>query len=314
MERRPILPWADRVGTVMALIHVNREQLTLDDQISVCYSVNNSRKPLIMSTKTPNTALKLVDDLIAAGMVFFTFDDAMRRLGRSPSATANLLRRMVDAGLIDRVRRGCYVVRDLGVLGTRAAAEDVALAVAAAFKGEPHRIGYRTALDEHDLISHPARTIQVAATKRMRARELSGQPLRTITEPEAAILIGSMAQGPSWMSNLERALLDGAARPELAGGAAALAEAIASAGKRANPEQLKRYAEQLGWAAALRRIGSITDALNIEGLAGKLHPLEKPQADLDLEPGSNITSVWRDARWRVRWTQSRDELANVVRQ
>ena len=116
------------------------------------------------------------------------------------------------------------------------------------------------------------------------------------------------------MSNLERALLDGAARPELAGGAAALAEAIASAGKRANPERLKRYAEQLGWAAALRRIGSLTDSLNIAGLAGKLHPLEKPQADLDLEPGSNVTSVWRDSRWRVRWTQSRDELANVARQ
>ena len=82
-----------------------------------------------MSNKTPNTALKLADDLVAAGMVFFTFDEAMRHLGRSPSATANLLRRMIDAGLIDRVRRGRYVVRDLGVLGTRAAVEDVALAV-----------------------------------------------------------------------------------------------------------------------------------------------------------------------------------------
>ncbi len=211
-----------------------------------------------MSNKTPNTALKLVDDLVAAGIVFFTFDEAMRHLGRSPSATANLLRRMSDAGLIDRVRRGRYVVRDLGVLGTRAAVEDVALAVAAAFKGEPHRIGYRTALDEHDLITHPARTIQVAATRRMRVRELSGQPLRTITEPEAAISIGSMAQGPSWMSNLERALLDGAARPELAGGAATLAEAIASAGKRSNPERFNVGVARFSMAGSLDSVSRRT--------------------------------------------------------
>ncbi len=229
-------------------------------------------------------------------------------------ATNEFLTEYEAAGLIDRVRRGCYVVRNFGVLGTRAAAEDVALAVAAAFKGQTYRIGYLTALDEHDLISHPVRTIQVAATKRVRVRELSGRPLRTIAEPEASISIGSIPQGPSMISDLERVLLDAAARPELVGGAATLAEAIYTAAKRSDPGRLKRYAEQLGWAAALRRIGSVADTLDIEGLAGKLRPLEMPHADLDLEPRSNVTSVWRDSRWRVRWTQSKDELANVTRQ
>ena len=222
------------------------------------------------------------------------------------------MRRMVDAGLIDRVRRGCYVLRSLGVLGTRAAAEDVALAVAIAFQGQPHRIGYRTALDEHDLISHVARTIQVAAIKRMRVRDLSGRPLRTIAEPEASISLGSIVHGPSWVSNLERALLDAAARPELVGGAAVLAEAASTGGIHASPQRLMQYAEQLGWAAGLRRIGSVADALGIKGLAGKLRPLEKPQFDLDLEPTPRATTVWRDSRWRIRWTQSRDELANVA--
>jgi len=298
----------------MALVHVNSEKQSLDNPSMVCYIAINSRKPLIMANNTPNAALRLVDDLIAAGKVYFTFDEAVRHLDRSPSATANLLRRMVSAGLIDRVRRGCYVVRNFGVLGTRAAAEHVGLAVAAAFQGHPHRIAYRTALDEHDLISHPVRTIQVAATRRMRVRELSGRPLRTIAEREAMISTGSIAHGPSWISNLERAILDAAARPELVGGAAALVEAISTAGRHADPARLWQYAEQLGWAAALRRIGSVADALEIQGLAGKLDPLEKPQADLHLEPAQDVTSVWRDSRWRVRWGQSLDELANVARQ
>ena len=54
---------------------------------------------------------------------------------RSKTATANLLKRMQTASLIDRVRRGHYAVRQLGVLGTPAAAEDVALSVGAALKG-----------------------------------------------------------------------------------------------------------------------------------------------------------------------------------
>ena len=267
-----------------------------------------------MDRITHITALSLVDDLVADGKTQFTFDEARRRVGRSPSATANLLRRMVDAGLAERVRRGHYVVRQLGMLGTSAAAEDLTIAVAAAFSGRPHRMAYRTALDEHDLIAHPVRTIYIAATRRMRVKALSGRPLRTVSEPEKSILIGSIARGPSWVSNLERALLESAARPGLVGGAAVLAEAIASAGKNADARRITSYAEQLGWAAALRRIGSISDALEIEGLAGRFVPLRTPVADLDLEPGGDTARVWRDHRWRVRWAQSRNELANVARQ
>ncbi|MFH1438268.1 MAG: type IV toxin-antitoxin system AbiEi family antitoxin domain-containing protein [Pseudomonadota bacterium] len=267
-----------------------------------------------MDTRTHNTSLVLVDDLVADGFTYFTFDDARRRFGRTPSATANLLHRMVGHGLVDRVRRGHYVIRRLGVLGTRAASEDLAIVVASAFSGHPHRIAYRSALDEHDLIAHPVRTITVASTRRMRVKSLSGRPLRMVAEPEEAIRVGAVAHGASWASGIERALLDAAARPDLTGGVAVLAGAIAAAGRKVNPESLNLYAEQLGWAAALRRIGSVSDALGVEGLAGKLAPLKPPVADLDLEPGSGMSTVWRDFRWRVRWVQSPDELANAVRQ
>jgi predicted transcriptional regulator of viral defense system len=132
-----------------------------------------------MDSTTHNTALQLVDDLVAEGKTHFTFSEVVPRTGRSPSATANLLRRMAAAGLVDRVRRGHYVVRQIGVLGTRAAAEDIAIAVAAAFSGYVHRIAYRSALDEHELLTHPVRTIYVGTPKRMRVQSLSGRPLHT---------------------------------------------------------------------------------------------------------------------------------------
>lgn len=252
-------------------------------------------------------ALELIDSLVADGKQQFSFDDAVRRSGRSSSATANLLSRMVARGLLDRVLRGHYVVRQLGELGTDAAAEDVALAVGAAFTERPHRIGYRTALDEHDLVSNPTRTIQVAATRRMRVSKLSNRPLRIILEPESAIDVGAVPLRGSNVSDLERALLDAAARPELVGGPAVLAEAITAAAGKAQPEQLIAYAGRLGWTAALRRIGSLADGLEVEGLERAIEPLREIKGDIALEPGTR-EGVWRDAKWRVRWPMTPDEL------
>ena len=100
----------------------------------------------------------------------------------------------------------------------------------------------------------------------------------------------------------------------LVGAAAVLAETIATASNRIDVAALFDYAQNLGWAAALRRIGSVADTLEIEGLAGQLHPLKPITADLDLEPGGNMPHCWRDTRWRVRWQQTPDEIASVVKQ
>lgn len=267
-----------------------------------------------MNNDSQHTGLALADDLVAEGKVHFTFEDALRRLGRSRAATGNLLRRMHAAGLIDRVRHGHYVVRQLGVLGTPSAAEEVALPVGAAFAGIPHRMAYRTALDEHDLITHPSRSIYVATPQRVRTKTLSGRSLRVVRESESMINIGAIPSGASHVSNLERALLDAARRPALVGGVAVLAEAIGTAGADVDTAELTRYAESLGWDSAIRRIGSIADALDVEGLAGQLRPLKPLTADLDLEPGAVKSHTWRDARWYIRWPQPVDEIRAITQQ
>ena len=104
-----------------------------------------------MHFDSPQQGLALANELVAEGRPTFTLEEVEKRLGKSKTATANLLKRMQTAGLIDRVRRGYYVVRQLGVLGTPAASEDVALSVGTALKGLPHRIAYRSDLCEHDL-------------------------------------------------------------------------------------------------------------------------------------------------------------------
>ena len=259
-----------------------------------------------------DASLKLIDDFVAEGRQHFTFQQAQQKLGLSRSAASNLLRRMRETGLIDRVRYGRYAVRKFGVLGTPSAAEDIALAVGAAFSGVPHRMAYRTALDEHDLITHPARTIQVATASQIRATSLSSMPLRLVREPEASVSIGAFAYGESWLSDIERALLDAAARPKLVGGLTTLAEAIVAAASEVGVKKMIGYAKALGWEQAIRRIGSIADALEIGNLAGQLKPIGPITADLDLEPGTGGARTWRDSAWHMRWPMEVSELANVV--
>ena len=49
--------------------------------------------------------------------------------------------------------------------------------------------------------------------------------------------------GSSWVSGVERALLDAAMRPKLVGGAAVLAEAIVTASNRIDVTALIHYAQ-----------------------------------------------------------------------
>ena len=80
-----------------------------------------------------------------------------------------------------------------------------------------------------------------------------------------------------------------------------LAEAVATAAPNLKSDILIDYANRLGYAAALRRLGSLADTLTLHPLAGALEPLKRITADLDPEPGSNESVALRDKRWRVRW-------------
>jgi len=263
----------------------------------------------------PNRTLQLLDDKLTAGQARLTTREVRERLGLSPQAASNLLSRWRDAGLVDRVAPGHYAIRQLGLLGTRAASEDVALAVGALFAGEPHRIAYRSALDYHGLLTHPARTIQVASPREVTVKQLSGRPLRTITERRETVLVGAVQAGHgAHVSGLERSLLDGAARMDLIGGADVLAEALSAA--QPDPAVLQRLAQEIGAATALRRIGSLADQLPVPALANQLQPLAPPTSDIQLEPRHPATGKrpFRDRKWRVVWAQPPATIADGLEQ
>lgn len=257
--------------------------------------------------------LNFLDGLLEQGVNHFTFAEASDKTGRSPKATTDFLNRMLDLGLIEKVRRGHYVIRQLGYLGTSSSSEDISLAVGAAFGEIIHRIGYRSALEEHELLTHPARTIQVAVSKRFHWKEISKRPLKLITEPEEKILVGAEKRGSTYISDLERTLLDATSRPDLIGGALVIGEALTSLKKdQVQPKLLLEYALELNWATAIRRLGSIADLLQVE-FAKELIPIHKIKSNIDLEPRST-SRIWRDSKWWVKWPMSKEEFLSSIEQ
>lgn len=262
----------------------------------------------------PRLSLKPLDDRLAVGKTTLTSRELREELGLSPSATSNLLGRWQRAGLVDRVARGRYAIRQIGLLGTRASSEDVALAVAALVEGRAHRIAYHSALDFHGLLTRPVRTVQIASPHRFASAVVSGRPLEVVLERADTVGIGAEPAGYGAVaSNLERALLDAAARPDLVGGYFPLAEALAAASPDAT--RLRDLAEQLNASPAVRRIGSLVDCLGLAGLAGKLEPLAPPSWDLDLDPGlREMGSAYRDSKWHIRWPADPRTVAQEVAQ
>jgi len=258
--------------------------------------------------------LEVLDDLVAAGKETFESRDVQVLAGLSPQSATNMLSRLVTHGLVDRVARGRYAIRPIGALGTRAASEDVALAVAAAFGRRPHRIAYRSALDHHGLIDHPSREIIVALDRSTSTKHVSGRRLRTVLESPHRIGIGTVPAGHgAQVSSLERALLESAARPELAGGTSAFASALAAAHPDIN--EVLRLSRVLGSRAAIQRIGSLARALGLEELDARMEPLAVRLNWTLLDPESNEgegEGVWRDDTWRVVWPYSVEELEASV--
>lgn len=259
-------------------------------------------------------SLKPLDDRLAVGKTTLTNRELREELGLSPSAASNMLARWRRAGLVDRVARGRYAIRQIGLLGTRASSEDVALAVAALVGERAHRIAYHSALDFHGLLTRPVRTVQIASPHRFSSTVISGRPLEVVFERADTVRLGVQpANYGAVVSNLERTLLDAAARPDLVGGYFPLAEALA--GSNPDPRRLLDLAKQLDASPALRRIGSLADRLELGGLAGELKPLMPPLWDLDLDPGLRQSSgAYRDSTWRIRWPVDPRQVAHEVAQ
>jgi predicted transcriptional regulator of viral defense system len=255
--------------------------------------------------------LELINTLVAEGREGFTFSEAAALLDTSASATANVLRRLRDAGVVDRLNRDHYVIRPFGSLGTSAITDDLSLVVATAFKGRTHRIAYLSALSELGLLTHPVRTVFVACTQQVRFFAVSKKPLRVVIERPSTIHLEAEQVGKSLRSTLERALFESALRVDLTGSVERLAEAVAAGSGSADPTRITTLADSFGprGSAALRRLASLVDNLNLPLTLSPEVDRRRPIVPMDRRENR---VEWVDEKFRVAWNVSVEELSAVA--
>ncbi len=257
--------------------------------------------------------MRIIDILnqLAIKSDVFSFDEFVAAHGGSTTAAANAARRLTQMGLVDRVARGAYAIRPIGRIGTRAASEDLALPVGARFGGTSHRIGFRTALDFHGLLTRPSRTIQVATDRPTAITELGGRPFQSVSESASTIHIGSMNAGHgARISDPERTLLDAARRVDLVGGVSVIADALSRLSKEDyDPHRLVRYADMLQLAGPLRRLASIAKNSDRIELVDVVAPSLRHRHRIPVDPRARSGVAWVDPDFKVAWAQEQlDEL------
>ena len=259
---------------------------------------------MTIRTSLQNQVLRYLDDLVRRGEQTLTTAGLAERFDLSPQSASNLCGRLLDKGLVDRVSPGRYAIRQLGLLGTPAAAEAVTLAVGAAFGDELHRIAYRSAFAHHDLIQHPSRIIQVALPRQVRMQSLSGRPLQTIYETEDTLAVGSQDAGTrAKVSNLERSLTDAGRRPALVGGLDVVAEALATAQPRINWDRLSQYFDLPVFRASGRRLASVCSQTGLPWRA-RSGSSRVPRRSIRAYPASTAQPEWRDPVNAVVWSST----------
>ena len=169
--------------------------------------------------------LQLIDDLAADDRARLTSVEVRELLGLSSQAASNLLSRLVRDGFLDRVAPGVYAPRPLGcsVLVRRRRTP--------CWQWRPRLVPSRIASpiaqrSTSTALLRSVRIIQVALPRRVQIRQLSGRRLQPILEGAQTICLGALDIGHgARVSSVERALLECASRPALAGGWHVLAAA-----------------------------------------------------------------------------------------
>jgi predicted transcriptional regulator of viral defense system len=186
-----------------------------------------------------------------------------------PRATAALrIRRLVQQGWMERLRRGLYLVKPLNAAPDQTAIpEDPWVLAREIFS--PCYIGGWSAAEHWELTEQIFRsTLVVTATPaRKTETRIGGHDFRVFRVPRARLAAGVVKvwRGPERVdvSGLERTILDGLRNPELVGGGRHLVQILRTYGehKQCNFGRLLEVAREIASGAAWKRLGFLAERL-----------------------------------------------------
>lgn len=269
------------------------------------------------NTKTlgPETG-ELLLRLSSEGKPIFSIADAQAVSKSSYDATAKMLSRLVQKRWLVRLVPGKYLIVPLeaGLEGIPMA--DRYVIAREVLGSRPYYMSHHSAMELHQMTTQPVNTVYVTVSDQWPSRSIAGVRYRFVTASRQSFwgwkTIWATAQEQVRVSDLEKTLLDCAARPDLCGGIGELARGLWLRKEELDEERLVAYAERLGHKAAARRVGFLlrTYQLGREETRAALQAFTTLGFD-PLDP-TLADDGPHDAKWRLRINIEPEELKAAV--
>lgn len=257
-------------------------------------------------------AARLLTTLAGQAKTIFTIAEAQAVLDSSYGATLQLVRRLTSAGWLVRLTAGRYVIVPLSASGESIPESNRYAIARELIGGIRYFVSHESAMDIHNMLTRPVTTVTVTTTRRVASREILGIPYRFVTaRPDS--MWGHTPYEQVEVSDLERTLLDGLARPDLCGGVSEAAAALWNRKDDFDWEKLDEYTRRLGNHAVAKRLGYLLELYHlgnepvIRTLQGMIGASYAPLDPLLPANGRHI------ARWRLQLNVEPETLQSIVR-
>lgn len=233
------------------------------------------------------------------------------------AATRELLRRLVRSGWAARLGAGRYAIVPLSS-GDLLTPQVNRYVIAREILGEaPYYISHASAMDIHNLLTHPVTEVLVSTPQRLKVREILGTPYRFIYTPAANVWgcesVWVTPYEQVMASDLERTLLDGVMRSDLCAGLGQVATALWMRHDEIKWERLAAYTMRARHHAAAQRLGYLLELYQLgtpELIATLLELRSTAYALLDAllpDEGPYLS------RWRLRINLEPEALLSIIR-
>jgi predicted transcriptional regulator of viral defense system len=271
----------------------------------------------MMSKTLGTTGARLLTTLAESNRTIFSISDAQRLLESSYDAALKTVRRLVHAGWLVRLTAGRYAIVPLSSGDEATPQLDRYVIARELLDDTPYYISHDSAMDIHSMLTRPVTTVVITTPRRLVDREILGVPYRFIYAASAAL----WGSEPVWVtpyervvvSNLERTILDGLARPDLCAGIGQVATGLWMRHNDLNWARLTDYTQRLGTRAVAQRLGYLLELYGL-GPPAVIETLQEmvgtSYARLDpllADRGSYL------ARWRLRLNLEPETLQSIVR-
>jgi predicted transcriptional regulator of viral defense system len=269
------------------------------------------------TTKTLGPAsAELVLRLSAAGKTAFSIADAQAVTTRPYATVAALLSQLARRGWLVRLSPGKYLIVPL-----EAGLESIPLAdryviAREALEPLPYYISHYSALELHQMTTQPVNTVYVTTPRQRADRTIAGVEYRFIYANPRSFWgweeVWATGQERVRVSDLEKTILDCAARPDLCGGLSEAAKGLWLRKDALDEQRLVAYARRLDHRAVAKRVGFLLETFDLgspETIAA-LQALVNRRYTL-LDPTLPDKGPYR-ARWRLRVNLDPEELKAIV--